>query len=100
MTDIRINTEAAVTAADHIDQINKQINDSFDPVMRAVKGLGKSWDGPAAAKAIPRFDTIREANCTNRYKVLENYTTLLRNAVGLGYEKTETTNISLADQFK
>ena len=100
MPSIKINTDAAVNAAGHIKQINQQINDAFDSVWKSVRNLDKSWDGPASVKAIPRFDTIRDACCNSRYNVLDNYARFLLNAVGQGYEKTETVNTSLADQFK
>ena len=100
MPSIKVNTDAAVNAAGNIARINKSINDRFDSVWRAVKNLDGSWDGPASSNAIARFNTIRDACCNNRYKVLENYSRLLLNAVGKGYEETESSNISLADQFK
>ena len=100
MPDIRINTDAAVTAAGRIEQINKDINTEFESVSKAIKSLDASWDGTAATKTIDRFGSIKKQCCDSRFKVLKNYSTFLLNAVGQGYEETETSNISLADQFK
>ena len=100
MPDIRINTDAAVTAAGMIEQINNAINTEFESVIKSVRNLDASWDGPASNNAISRFEAIKKQCRESRYNVLKNYSTLLLNAVGQGYEKTESSNISLADQFK
>lgn len=100
MPDIRINTDVAVAAAGRIETINNEINNEFESVSNAIKNLDASWDGKASNNAIKRFSAIRIQCCENRYKVLKNYSTLLLNAVGQGYESTETSNMSLANQFK
>ena len=100
MPDIRIDTDAAVAAAGRIEKINDEINNEFESVLKAIQNLDASWDGNASNNAIKRFSAIRKQCCESRYRVLKNYSTLLLNAVGQGYESTETSNISLANQFK
>lgn len=100
MANLKINTEAVVTAAEHIRNINNQIRDGFSSVQEAVSRLDSSWDGSAATGAINKFNEIKMKLPDVRYNVMNNYATFLLQQVGEGYTQTETANTSLADAFK
>lgn len=97
---IKINTEAAVTAATNIKNYNNQIRDGLTEVQTAITRLDNAWDGSAATAAIAKFNEIKSKFATNRYNVLDNYANFLLQQVGEGYTQTENVNVSLADQFK
>ena len=100
MAYLKINTESAVTAANNIGTINKQIRDEFSSVQAAIKQLDTVWDGSASTKAIEKFGELKNKFSDARYKVLNNYVNFLLQQVGQGYEQTEQANKSLADAFK
>lgn len=97
---LKINTDAAVTAAENIKTFNTQINDGFDDVQKAMSQLDSSWDGSAATESIKKFNEIKSNYLEARYNVLDNYSNFLLQLVGAGYVDVETVNLSLADQFK
>lgn len=97
---LKINTDAAVTAAENIKNLNTQINDSFDNVQSAMNQLDNCWDGSAAEATIGKFNEIKSSFLDSRYNVLDNYVNFLFQQVGEGYVASETVNLSLADQFK
>ena len=100
MAKLKINTVAAVTAANNIKLYNTQIRDNFSNVQAAMTRLDNSWEGSAATAAISKFNEIKSKYPTARYKVLDNYVNFLLQQVGEGYTQTENVNVSLADQFK
>lgn len=97
---LKINTDAAVTAAENIKNLNTQIKDSFDNVQSAMNQLDNCWDGSAAEATIGKFNEIKSSFLDSRYNVLDNYVNFLFQQVGEGYVASETVNLSLADQFK
>lgn len=100
MANLKINTDAAVTAAGNIKLYNTQMRDGFSDVQTAITQLDNVWESPAATAAIGKFNEIKSKFATNRYNVLDNYANFLLQQVSEGYTQTETVNISLADQFK
>lgn len=100
MASLKINTEAAVTAAGNIKLYNTQMRDNFPNVQTAITQLDNCWDGSAATVAISKFNEIKSKFFDARYNVLDNYVNFLLQQVGEGYTQTEDTNVSLADQFK
>lgn len=100
MANLKVNTDAAVAAAEHIKQYNEQMRDHFDTVLRAIQKLDNSWDGAAASAAMSKFNELKSQFPEARYNVLDNYVNFLLQQVGEGYVQTENANISLADQFK
>lgn len=100
MTNLKINTDAAITAADNIKLYNTQIRDGFSDVQAAVTRLDNCWEGAAATVAISKFNEMKSKFLDARYSVLDNYVNFLLQQVGEGYTQTETVNVSLADQFK
>ena len=100
MANLKVNTDAVVATAGKIQACNNQMRDGFETVKSAISKLDNSWDGSASVKAISKFNHIGSSFCDSRYKVLDNYVNFLLQQVGQGYEQTETTNKSLADQFK
>ena len=97
---LKINTDAAVTAAENIKTFNTQINDGFDNVQKAMNQLDLCWDGSAAEESIKKFNEVKSNYLEARYNVLDNYANFLLQLVGAGYVDAETVNLSLADQFK
>lgn len=100
MADLKVNTDAAVTAARNIKLCNTQIRDNFPTLQSAISDLDGSWDGAAAGAAISKFNEIRSKFSDARYTALDNYVNFLLQQVGEGYTQTEETNKSLADAFK
>lgn len=100
MANLKVNTEAAVTAAKNIQMYNNQMRDQFATMQNAINRLDNSWEGSAATAAIAKFNEMRAKFCDVRYQVLDNYVNFLFQQVGEGYTQTENTNVSLADQFK
>lgn len=100
MANLKINTDAAVTAAGNIKLYNTQIRDGFSNVQTAITQLDNCWEGSAATAAISNFNEVKSKFFDARYNVLDNYVNFLLQQVGEGYSQTEDANISLADQFK
>lgn len=100
MAKLKINTDAAVTAAGNIKHYNSQMRDNFPSVQTAINQLDNCWEGAAATATISKFNEIKSKFFDARYNVLDNYVNFLLQQVGEGYTQTENVNISLADQFK
>ena len=100
MANLKVNTEAAITAANNIKLCNTQIRDNFPTVQNAINQLNNSWDGSASNAAISKFNEIKSKFSDARYNVLDNYVNFLLQQVGEGYTQTEEVNVSLAEQFK
>lgn len=100
MAKLKIDTDAVVTTADKIKLLNTQMRDEFESVRTAITKLDRTWDGAAATVAISKFNEIQSTMGDARYDVMDQYVNFLLQQVGEGYVQTETTNISLADQFK
>lgn len=100
MANLKINTDAAVTAAGNIKLYNTQIRDGFPNVQTAINRLDNCWEGSAATATISKFNEIKSKFSDARYNVLDNYVNFLLQQVGEGYTQTENANVSLADQFK
>jgi len=100
MDALKVNTDIINAAAGQIKGYNKQIRDDFDSLQSAVSRLDSTWDGSAATNTIKKFNEIKSSYCDARYAVMDNFVGFLYQQVGIGYENVETTNKSLADQFK
>ena len=100
MADLKINTEAVVTAANRIKNCNDRMRDGFPTVQAAINNLNNSWNGAAASHAIGKFNELKSRYPDARYTVLDNYVNFLFQQVGEGYTQSEDANVSLADQFK
>lgn len=100
MSNLKVNTESAVTAASNINLYNIQMRDNFPAVQNAITQLDNSWNGSAASFTISKFNEIKAKFFDARFNVLNNYVNFLLQQVGEGYSQTEENNISLADQFK
>lgn len=100
MANLKMNTDAVITAAENIKLYNTQIRNNFSAVQTAINQLGNYWDGSAATAAISKFSAMKSKYCDARYNVLNNYVNFLLQQVGEGYTQTEEANVSLADQFK
>lgn len=100
MADLKMNTQAVVSAANKIKSYNDKMRKEFPDVDKSVNKLRGTWDSPAADTAFTKFNEIK-ANYNNvRYDVLDNYVNFMLKQVGEGYTQTEKVNVSLADQFK
>lgn len=99
MADLKVNTDAVVSAAGKIRSCNNTMRNSFSNVENTITKLDSSWDGSVAVMAINKFNQIRVDFCDSRYKVMDNYVNFLLQQVGQGYEQTQNANKSLADQF-
>ena len=100
MSDLKMNTESVNVVADNINVINNQIRDDISNVDSAISSLNGSWEGSASSCVIDKYYSLKNQFCDNRYTVLNNYVNYLKQQIGTGYESTETTNTTLADQFK
>lgn len=100
MSELSVNTDAVVAAADSIKLFNAQIRDGLPSLQKAIAQLDNSWEGSASSVAISKFNEIISEFSDTRYNVLDNYANYLLQQVGEGYLQTEEENISLAEQFK
>lgn len=100
MANLKINTDAAVLAANNIKLYNTQMRDNFPDLQTSITQLDNSWEGSAAVVAIGKFNEMKSNFCEARYNVLDNFVNFLLQQVGEGYTQTENVNKSLADQFK
>lgn len=104
MSEININTNTVLEVSENIAVYNKEIDSKFEAVKDAMGVLQNNWSGIAQEQAIYKFNTIKseyfENSDTKRANTIKNYTNYLKNYVGIGYDKTETSNTSLADAFK
>ena len=100
MADVYINTEGVLGVANNLQAINTQLHKDFIPIQTAMKKLDTSWDGPASVDAMQKYGEINKAFEGDGYKILQDYVNCLTQHVVLGYENTEETNTSLADNFK
>lgn len=97
---IKVDTDHVSNVADNIDHFNKKIRDDFTAVETAVKSLGSTWVGSASEPSIGAFHDIKNTYSETRYQVVDNFVKFLKQQVDPSYEQTETSNTSLADQFK
>lgn len=100
MANLKMNTDAVVRTAERIKSFNTQMHDGLSRTQAAVTKLDGAWEGSAATAAIAKFNELCSKFSDSRYNVLDNYVHFLLRQVGEGYEVTEGTNVSLADQFK
>ena len=100
MADLKINTDAVLSAANNIKNCNNQIRDGFPSVQKAIICLDNCWDGSASAYAISKFNEMKAKFSDERYSVLDNYVKFLLQQIGEGHTESEDANVSLADQFK
>lgn len=97
---IRIDTDQVNAVAQTIENLNGQLKEELNNAKSTIKGLSTSWEGEAANAVISSFDEFSDKYFQSYYDVIDNYVKFLRNTVVQGYETTESTNTSLADQFK
>lgn len=83
-----------------IENLNGQLKEELNNAKSTIKGLSTSWEGEAANAVISSFDEFSDKYFQSYYDIIDNYVKFLRNTVVQGYETTESTNTSLADQFK
>lgn len=100
MPDLKVNTDAVVSAAEHIAQFNKQIKEGISSAQTSMNRLDSEWDGSAAVYAMSKFNEMKNKYSDARYSVLDNYVRFMLEQVGVGYERIEDTNTSLSEQFK
>lgn len=97
---IKVNTDKVALAATNIARYNQNIKDNFSEPENAIKMLDGFWDGVASENAKNAFYSIKSAYLNDRYNVVDNFVTFLRQQVDEGYTQTETANKSLSDAFK
>ena len=100
MENLKINTDAAVAAADAIQRLNDRNRNDFEEVQTAIAKLDVVWDGQAAAYTMDKFNELKAKFPEAQYRVIDNYVQFLLQQVGEGYVQTEKANESLADAFK
>lgn len=97
---VKINTDAVRGLAEKISNGNNSIQTAFDIAVNAANALPNSWSGAASGHANASFAAIRDKYYSARYQGIKNYANILKGQMAGGYEETENSNISLADQFK
>lgn len=100
MTNLKMNTEAVVTAATKLKKINNQIQNDFSDLQKEIIQLDNSWESSVAAMTIGKFYDVKSKYLDACYHVIDNYVNFLFDQVGEGYIQTEETNKSLSEQFK
>lgn len=95
-----IDTERVAAAITHLKNVNQNINSAFTTMEQASNGtLEQNWKSPAGDLAMTSLLELLKINQA-RDAVLKNYIALLEQQITQGYVSTETTNKSLASQFK
>ena len=94
-----IDTARVETSANKLRTVNNNINRQFQSFQSSAKQIDNTWKGRAAEQAKTQLQNLVK-NSEVRSTVLENYIKMLSQQVDPGYENAETTNTSLADQFK
>lgn len=99
MEELKICTEAAKTASQAIDAINKKISNEFAEMKKAVRSLGEYWQGEAAEKAINKFDSLDKSLTEPRTQAWGQYVLYIGTNIGEHYEYVEKKNTEQADKF-
>ena len=100
MADLSVDTESIIDVATSIKRINKDINNQFVSVQKAMNSLNTEWDGEAAEHAVKKFNEVKTIVTEDRSEVISDLISMLTNVVGIGYSEIESTNKKLADAFK
>ena len=100
MENLKINTDAAVAAAEAIQRLNDRNRNDFEEVQTAIAKLDAVWDGQAAAYTMDKFNELKAKFPEAQYRVIDNYVQFLLQQVGEGFVQTEKAIESLADAFK
>jgi hypothetical protein len=72
----------------------------YSDVETAMRRLDNYWDGAARNNAMSKIAQLKDQYNGARYDVLDNFVQFMLQQVSMGYENTESVNVSLADQFK
>lgn len=94
-----IDTARVETSANKLRAVNNNINRQFQSFQGSAKQINNTWKGRAAEQAKTQLQNLVN-NSAARSTVLENYVRMLSQQVDPSYENAETSNTSLADQFK
>lgn len=97
---ITIDTGIVVTAANRISTLNNEIDSGFGEVENAIQRLNGKWNSRASDVVIGKFYSLKNNFKDSRYKVMQEYSYLLKQQVSVSYNSTETVNTSLANAFK
>lgn len=97
---IIVDVDKVKKIASNITSCNKAINSGISDAEQKVKSLNSNWESAAADAVITRFYSIKNDFHTNRFKVVQNFSTILNQQISDGYKQTEETNESLANLFK
>ena len=95
---IKIQFDCLRSAAGDVRTQNNRIREAFNGPVRAAYAMDEAWDGVVSQNAMQAFYKLAQY-AEPRYCVLDNFAKAME-SIASGYEKTEATNISLADQFR
>lgn len=96
----KINTGVVDTAAGVIENCNNNMNDAVESLQNNINQFGWGWIGPASENAKNAFNELKNSMNTGRSNAMAGYSTILRQAISPGYNETEQTNTTLADNYK
>ena len=101
---IYVETDRVKEVAKSIGKYNKTIQDGFDAVNKSMNNLLNKKKKKKKEKAFARYKVIKKVyqddQTSSRYQVIDNYRKLLEEVVAPDYEKTETTNVKIAEAYK
>ena len=100
MSNVKINTDHVLLAAETVSKLNGEIRSDFENVRSAMNQLQNDWEGLASVNAFQKYNEMESSYGESRYQVLNNYVLYLHQQAGEGYEDTENINKTLADAFK
>ncbi len=99
MADLKVDTQKVKDVAAAVDKLNKELDEAFDDVVKAIHTMESAWSSPSSPQAVDRFTPINDTR-DDRKTEIGNFTAQLKINVGRGYEETETGNRKLADRLK
>ena len=94
-----INTERIAESVNRLQTVNDNIDRAFSDMQRATRYLDSYWKGEAGEKACTTLYQLYQKSET-RSAVIQNYVNMLSQQVNPGYFGAESSNKTLADNFK
>lgn len=99
MSQIKIDTGIIRQAADDMGQINERMLNAFDPLEQAVSGMNCVCCGTAIDRTVGALREMKNVYTIPLHDRFAQFVNLLQSQISAGYEMTENTVSSLADEF-
>ncbi|WP_462410820.1 WXG100 family type VII secretion target [Neobacillus sp. Marseille-QA0830] len=97
---IKVNTAQVAEIAQTLEGINNKLMDELTRSKETINNLKSTWEGEGADATVAAYEEFSQKYFQTYYDIITSYVDFLRRNVDQGYFETETTVVSLADQFK